>query len=573
LLVALYGEESGRQTHALLSQMVEHYTSSIISRPEVDDLTERDSILITYGDQVLQPGQRPLLALSEFCQSYLMDVVSGIHLLPFFPSSSDDGFAVVDYWQVDPELGDWNAVGHIGKHFRLMFDAVVNHVSAQSEWFLGFRKDQSPYKDYFITVEEGTDLSQVVRPRTLPLLTPFATPSGKRFVWTTFSSDQVDLNYENPKVLLEIIELILFYAQQGAHFIRLDAIAYLWKQVGTSCIHLPNTHRVVKLMRAVLDLAAPQVYLITETNVPHTENISYFGENGDEAQMVYNFALPPLVLHTFHSEDAREISSWAKSLALPSKNVTYFNFLASHDGIGVTPLKGLVSPLEIEIMVRKALDHGGLVSYRTNPDGSQTPYELNINFFDALSNPEGDEPVRLQIDRFLAAHALMFALVGIPGIYFHSLFGSRGWREGVELTGRNRTINRQKLDLGTLKAELGDPDSLRSMVFNRLAKLLRARAGHPAFHPQAAMQVLDINPGIFALLRHPPDGDSDVLCLLNITHREISFPIPQEGFVAGRLDWRDIVEGERYQVGQPFTILLKPYQPLWLAMEKNHSSG
>ena len=264
----------------------------------VERLSERDAILITYGDQVQSPPRLPLTVLADFCNRYLAGLVSGVHLLPFYPWTSDDGFSVRNYRVVDPALGDWRAVARFRRRFRLMFDAVINHVSARHAWFRGFRRGDSRYRNHFIVVEGNPDLSQVVRPRALPLLTRFETPTGEKAVWTTFSEDQIDLNFANPEVLLEIIDTLLLYVQHGAEFIRLDAIAYLWKEIGTPCIHLPQTHRIVQLLRAVLDEVAPHVMLITETNVPHADNVSYFGDGYDEAQMVYNFALPPLVLHT-----------------------------------------------------------------------------------------------------------------------------------------------------------------------------------------------------------------------------------------------------------------------------------
>ncbi len=343
------------------------------------------------------------------------------------------------------------------------------------------------------------------------------TPTGSKSIWTTFSADQVDLNYHNPDVLLKIIELLLYYAGQGAEFLRLDAIAYLWKEIGTSCIHLPQTHLIIQLFRAVLDIVSPQVLLITETNVPHFENISYFGDGTNEAQLVYNFALPPLVLHTLRTGSAHTLSEWAGGLELPSSQVTFFNFLASHDGIGINPVRGILSQTEIEAMVAEVQARGGLVSYKQNPDGTQSPYELNINYFDALSDPSKNEPEEVRVDRFMAAQAMMLALKGIPGIYFHSLFGSRGWPEGVRLTGRNRTINRQNLDRLTLEQELQDPNSGRHRVFACYKEMLKARASSAAFHPNGRQVVLDGGDAVFALLRISPDGKQRVLCLHNVS--------------------------------------------------------
>jgi hypothetical protein len=160
-----------------------------------------------------------------------------------------------------------------------------------------------------------------------------------------------------------------------------------------------------------------------------------------------------------------------------------------------------------------------LISYKQNPDGTQSPYEMNINYFDALSDLTSDEPLDLQVRRFMAAQAIMLSLRGIPGIYFHSLFGSRNWNDGVKKTGRNRTINRQKLDIELLENDLNDPLSLRAQVFTRYNQLLMRRSSSSAFHPHGGQKILDLTPGVFAVLRSSPEGDQKVLCLQNVTPR------------------------------------------------------
>ena len=534
-LVCLYGEDLAEQTLQKLANLIQKYR---IAKPVPNSfaLSEKSSILITYGDQVRKPGQPHLETLAQFAEKHLNGVVDGIHILPFFPWSSDDGFSVIDYRKVDPALGDWDDVERLGKRFRLMFDGVINHISAQSEWFKAYLRGEEPYDKYFITVSGSPDLSEVVRPRALPLLTEFQTVDGLRKAWTTFSADQVDLDFHSGDVLLDIMDILLMYAERGAQFIRLDAIAYLWKEIGTSCIHLPQTHTVIQLMRQVFDEVAPHVQIITETNVPHMDNISYFGDGANEAQLVYNFALPPLVLHTFHTGDATVLSNWAASLDLPSNHTTFFNFLASHDGIGLNPARGLLTSTEIENLVQTAMAHGGLISYKQNADGSQSPYEMNINYFDALSNPAGKELLDLQIKRFIAAQAIMLSIRGVPGIYFHSMFGSRNWNEGVRQTGQNRTINRQKLDYQQIEAELADPNSMRSQVFGMYRSLLKRRAASSAFHPHGGQKILDMGKDIFAVLRSSPDETQNVLCLQNVTAKVIP---------AG-------------------SVILEPYQTLWV---------
>ena len=541
-LIFLYGEAQAANLLPRVETLLEKYRARIPTRS--GELTERDSLLITYGDQVQSQNEKPLRTLNAFYEEHLNGIVNGIHILPFYPWTSDDGFSVTDYRQIDPALGNWDDVSAM-RNFRLMFDGVINHISSKSEWFQKFLQDDPHYKDYFIVVDGEADLSQVVRPRALPLLTPYQTPSGVKRVWTTFSEDQIDLNFKNPEVLLEILDILLLYAERGAVFIRLDAIAYLWKEIGTTCIHLPQTHAVIQFLRAALNEAAPHVNLITETNVPHTDNISYFGDGTNEAQLVYNFALPPLTLHTFHTGDARILSDWAKTLTLPSGRTTFFNFLASHDGIGLNPAKGILSNADIDSLVSKTLEHGGLISYKNNADGTQSPYEMNINYFDALSNPNENEPLDLQVNRFIASQAIMLSLVGVPGIYFHSLFGSRGWHEGVKQTGRNRTINREKLQFNEIQKELSDENSLRTKVFTKYSQLLKQRNSSPAFHPHGKQKVLDIHPSVFALERISPNGNSRTLCLHNVSGQNVTFSV-------------------EYKLNNDYEIHLEPYQVLWV---------
>lgn len=562
-LTSLYGKDKAQQLYERAQDLMDGYRSQI----HISDssLTERDSLLITYGDQVQSPNKNPLQTLSLFCKTYLTNSINGIHILPFYPWTSDDGFSVMDYRKVDPNLGEWNDISSMQNHFRLMFDGVINHISAQSEWFKGFLQDDPRYCHYFITVEGSPDLSQVVRPRILPLLTTFNTHSGEKHVWTTFSDDQIDLNFKTPEVLLEILDILLMYAARGAIFIRLDAIAYLWKEIGTTCIHLPQTHRVIQFLRAALNEVAPHVHLITETNVPHADNIAYFGDGTNEAQLVYNFALPPLTLHIFHTGDARVLAHWAGTLTLPSSKTTFFNFLASHDGIGLNPARGILSTEEIDSLVHRTLEHGGLVSYKHIADGAQNPYELNINYFDALSNPKGNEPLGLQVDRFIAAQAIMLSLPGVPGIYFHSLFGSRGWLEGVQRTGRNRTINREKCDFETLQKELVDPNSLRARVFSRYHQLLLARRNSPAFHPHGVHRILDVHPSVFAIERISPDGSSRAFCLHNVSKAKVLIETEQFILMRGSVDKTmvDLFTGQALQVSK---FMLDPYQVLWIKL-------
>lgn len=528
--------------------------SQYLIPPAPGGWSQKDALLITYGDQISAPGEAPLQTLHGFLRQHLQGVFSGVHILPFYPYTSDDGFSVVDFKQVKPEWGDWNQVRAIAGDFRLMADLVCNHISASSFWFQAFLQDDPRYKDYFTVVTPGTDLSQVFRPRTLPLLTAFRTPSGEKLVWTTFSTDQIDLNFANPEVLLEVLDTLLYYVKNGAQFIRLDAVGFIWKEIGTPCIHLEGAHRIIQLLRLALNAVAPQVILVTETNVPHQDNISYFGNGFNEAQMVYQFPLPPLVLHTFRSGDARKIAAWAAGLEPPSQETTFFNFLASHDGIGVVPASGILEPQEIAALVQQALDHGGQVNYKHTPQGA-VPYELCLTLYDALNNPHSGESQDLQIARFMAANAILLSLQGVPGVYIHSIFGSPSDQQGLVESGINRRLNRHKFSQDELASMLSDPASRAAQVLARYTHLLKVRAGHPAFHPGAKQEILpgDQPQAIFSLIRGQPPAQ--VLIHINVT------AAPQALNLGGR--YSDLISGRSLSGA----IALQPYEVLWLVEE------
>lgn len=562
-LTFLYGH--GKAAIALaemLSLFREHLDRYHGPPPDVTPLNEQDVVLIAYGDQVRKENEMPLQTLGRFLREYLQEAIQAVHILPFFPYSSDEGFSVIDYRHVNPALGDWGHVETIGADFKLMFDAVINHVSAESAWFQNFLLGQSPYDRYFICADPDDDLSTIVRPRDRPLLTPVDTPNGEQYVWTTFSPDQIDLNFQNPDVLLEVIDILLTYIRHGAQFIRLDAIAFLWKVPGTTGIHLPQTHTIVKLLRVILEALAPWVMLITETNVPHAENISYFGSGKDEAHLIYNFALPPLVLHTLLTGDASRLTGWASRLATPSPGTAFFNFLASHDGIGLRPVEGLLSEGEIEALANTAQARGGRISYRGLPDGGRSPYEINITYADALAGPEEwEDPASHAVERFICSQAIMLSLRGLPGIYFHSMVGSRNDLDAVEETGEARAINRERLDYAELSSELAHPASNRARIFNGYRWLLNIRRGLRTFDPHGEQQIFDLLPSVFALMRFSPDGTQRVLCLHEIAGQRTTVPMGSIGLELG--GGIDRLSGERLPEDN---IPLAPYQNRWVEM-------
>lgn len=527
--------------------------------PPSERLHEATSILITYADQVRAPGEAPLRTLRRLLDGPLADTASAVHLLPFYPATSDDGFSVADYLAVDPAVGTWDDVTALADGRDLMFDAVINHTSVAHPWFRGFLAGDPRHRDWYVTAPPDADLRATVRPRTTPLLTPFATADGTRHVWTTFSADQVDLNFGRPEVLAAVVDVLLTYVARGARFLRLDAITYLWKEPGTSCVHLPQTHEVIRLLRTAVEAASPGVVVITETNVPHAENVAYFGDGRDEAQMVYNFALPPLTLHAFDRGDARVLRDWARGLANPSGEATFFNFLASHDGIGVRPVEDLLPRAEIARLAERIRARGGLVSSKADVGGGESPYELNVSLFDALADPEAPEDDGVR--RLLAAHALMLALPGVPGLYVHSLLGSRNDLAALADTGRARSINRGRFDWAVLAAELADPGHRRRRTLDGMRRLLRARAAHPAFHPQAPARWPEAPRSVAAVVRAGPRAD--VLAL----HELAGHGVQVDGAALAGRRWpagaRDLLRGDQVADAR---IALGPYEVRWIAL-------
>lgn len=518
---------------------------------------EKEVILITYGDSIVSDNQAPLDTLNDFVKSFLPEEISLIHILPFFPYSSDDGFSVIDYKKVRPDLGNWDNIEDLHQHFDLAADLVINHISSKSQWFKNFLADKAPENGYFIVEDPAKDLSQVTRPRSTPLLTQYKTKSGEKHVWTTFSADQIDLNFENPKVYLEMLEIMLMYISKGIRMIRLDAIAFLWKKAGTTCLHLEETHEFVKLFRDIFDYLGSSYVLLTETNVPNEENLSYFGK-GDEANMIYQFSLPPLLLYSFFSENANYFNQWAKSLPTPPEEATYFNFTASHDGIGVRPLAGLVPDNQKQGLYDHVIKQGGKISEKSNPDGSTSPYEMNITYLDALKETKYADS-SMQIDRFVSSQTLMAAFKGVPAFYIHSLLGTNNDYEGFQQTKRARTLNRKKWKYGELKEKLSLHTHHRT-ILNRLKQMLQIRKAQEAFHPDAKQEWIMANDNLIAFKRM--GTSQEIVCVCNVTSRNQAITIQSKSPAI------ELLHQEKFSVGYS-DVIIEPFQSFWFSSSVN----
>jgi sucrose phosphorylase len=318
------------------------------------------------------------------------------------------------------------------------------------------------------------------------------------------------------------------------------------------------------------------VAIITETNVPHEENISYFGNGHDEAQMVYNFALPPLVLHTFYSKDTTELSKWAEGLKTPSDTTTFFNFLDSHDGIGIMAVSDILKKENVDFIVQKATEYGGLISYKTGKDGEDIPYELNITWFSALNREDSDEDIAFQVKRFTASRVIALVLQGVPGIYLHSLIGTQNDIQAVMATDSKRDINRMVIDEDSIIEALKDPLSKISHMRRELGRLIKIRGKKRAFHPNSEQRILTISPEIFSVLRSSLEGEM-ILALINVTDKVCHVEIVLQEIGIDETYWYDIVSEMEWMADNGTLYLtLQPYDVVWLEPfkedEKNKDS-
>ncbi len=532
--------------------------------PHTNHWSEQDVVMITYGDSILSDDEKPLVTLRHFIDKYLQDYINSVHILPFFPYSSDDGFSVIDYSVVNQSLGDWQDIKAIAETKNLMADLVINHCSSRSLWFENFIKGEGTGCDYFFTAQPEDDLSQVVRPRTSPLLRPTQTAHGEKYVWCTFSHDQVDFDFRNPEVLSQFVKIIRQYLDCGVKIFRMDAVAFLWKIIGDKSINLAQTHEVVRLLRTLIEHAEPDTVIITETNIPNTQNLTYFG-NANEAHCIYNFSLPPLLINTLVTGNCLYLKRWLMSMPPAQDGTTYFNFIASHDGIGLRPAEGLLTDQEIGPLINTMQSFGGAISWRTTETGEQKAYEMNIALFDALQGTT-QGPDKWGMQRFICAHAIMLALEGIPGIYIHSLLGTRNDYDKLKHTHQNRSINRHRWDYQSLQVQLEDSRSPHAKVLDKLLTLIDIRTKQKAFHPNATQFTLHLGLSLFGFWRQSMDRRQSLFCITNVTDQQAELPIAELNLIVTET-WIDLISGIEIN-DLTLTIELQPYQTVWISNMK-----
>ena len=559
---SIISEEKTLEYSKKINKLINIYKDKEPKNSTKDYWSENTILLITYDDSINRGlSGKTLNDFGKFYKQYLEKFINSIHFLPFFPSSGDGGFSVKNHNDVDKAYGTWEDIQSLSKKANIMTDLVLNHSSSKGDWYKNFLDDKNPGKNYFYVVDKNYDCSKVVRPRDHDLLTEIELQNKKKFLWCTFSHDQIDLNFKNPDVLLEFIRLILKLSSYGIKIFRLDAVAFIWKQPGTTCLNLSQTHEIIKLLRDIVDQLDKNLIIVTETNLPKQENLSYFGKN-DEAHWIYNFSLPPLIVNTFLFEDSVALTKWSMKMPPAQLGNAYLNFIASHDGIGMRPAEGVLSDKEIKKMLQRLKKNGSKFSMRKLSNNEEKVYEANISLFNALQFTDSDLKGKFALKRFIAAHCIILAIEGVPAFYFNSLFATKNDEENFASTGVKRNLNRYKWHYSTLVNLIKTNNTIEKNCYETFKKLISIRKIQPAFHPNATQFTLNLDKNIFAVWRQSRDRKQSIFALTNVSSKTIKLNTNKINLIDDE-QWFDLLSQETKITDDQY-IKLMPFQSLWI---------
>ena len=486
LLRGLYPGQSSNEIESLSSHLLQsgRIGAQMHTQPDVP-WCNTTCVLICYADSVIDADRTSLPLLQALLDGPLRALSSIVHVLPFWRSSSDGGFAISSHEALEPRFGDWDDLEALSRGRLLMADLVLNHVSASHPWVHQCLQDAEPGRSCILQASPNPCWSQVVRPRSSPLISPLG---GRKQVWTTFGPDQVDLNWQEPEVLRHFARLMQRLFRHGVGWLRLDAVGYVWKEPFTSCIHRPQAHAIVEVLRLLQEEQAPGGAVVTETNVPEEENLSYL-RSGREAHLAYNFPLPPLLLEACQSERCDLLNRWLAGWPDLPKGTNLLNFSASHDGVGLRPLEGLMDQPRLHHLLAGCEQRGGLISHRRLSDGSEAPYEINISWWSAMADA-GRDPGRWQQERFLLSQRFKLALPGVPAFYLPALPAAPNDTSRFHASGHRRDLNRPQFNAKALELQLQDPGQAASSNIAQLQFAMEQRAKLPALDPDSPMRVL-----------------------------------------------------------------------------------
>ena len=567
LLETIYSSNTTEEINFISNQLLQILDdfSEKSSFEEISDKERWDesySVLITYADSVYKNGESTLITLRELLSKHFGSLSKVLHILPFLKSTSDGGFAVSSYECLEEKFGNWNDLKNISQKHILMADLVLNHISSSHPWVQQFINSQEPGISNIFSPDHNLDWTDVVRPRSSSLFSNVNTKDGPKHVWTTFGPDQIDLNWHNPKMTIYFLSIIITYLTHGVKWFRLDAVGFIWKESGTTCLHLPKAHSIVKILRILLNNLLSDGLLITETNVPQRENLSYLVPE-DEAHMAYNFPLPPILLEAIITSKADILNSWIFKWPELPENTTLFNFTASHDGVGLRALEGLMNEQRIKDLLINCEKRGGLVSHRRLSNGEDKPYELNISWWSAMED-SGIDSNRYQYERFLLTQLLVLALKGVPAFYLPALLASENDIKSFSLTGQRRDLNREKFEYENLSSILDNPESNANKNLEYLKNAMNVRSNLKQFHPASQMECLSYGRSDIVVIKRGK-GLESVYTIHNITDYKINYQLYDQDLPeinTNNLSMRDLLTSNKYNCKN---IRLDPFQVIWLS--------
>ena len=567
LLKTIYSNNTTEEINFISNQLLQilddfSEKSAYEEKRDEERWNESHSVLITYADSIYKNGEATLKTLNELLSKHFGSLSKVVHILPFLKSTSDGGFAVSSYDSLEEKFGGWDDLKSISKNHDLMADLVLNHVSSSHPWVQQFIKSQEPGISNVFSPKQNLDWSNVVRPRSSSLFSQINTDDGPKQVWTTFGPDQIDLNWHNPKMTLEFLNLIITYLSNGIKWLRLDAVGFIWKESGTTCLHLPKAHSIVKLLRVLLNNLLDDGVLITETNVPQKENLSYLISD-DEAHMAYNFPLPPLLLEAIITSRADILNSWIFDWPILPEDTTLFNFTASHDGVGLRALEGLMNEQRIKDLLINCEKRGGLVSHRRLSNGDDKPYELNISWWSAMEDSSRDAK-RFQYERFILSQLLVMALKGVPAFYLPALLASENDIKSFSMTGQRRDLNREKFKSENLSAVLNNPESNANKNLKYLRNAMDVRSKLKQFHPCSQMKCLSKGRSDIVVIKRGK-GPESVFAIHNMTENKINYQLNDNDLpkiIDNDFNTHDFLTSTKYNCKN---ISLDPFQVIWLS--------
>jgi len=564
----IYHQHSEEEINSVWCQLLQILYPYYVNREnnEADKVSIWDSssvVLITYPDAIYRKDESTLKTLVEFLEDRLNGISSVIHVLPFLPSTSDGGFAVCNHEKIDDNFGNWNDLKKLSSNHKIMADLVLNHVSSSHPWVHQFMKSEEPGLSYVFAPFHTHNWEEVIRPRNSSLFTKIKTNKGFKNVWTTFGPDQIDVDWTNPNIFLEFSKLLVRYINNGAEWIRLDAIAFIWKDPNTTCLHLDPVHSIVKLLNKCLKIIKPTSVLITETNVPEKENLSYLID-GNEANLAYNFTLPPLLLEAIYTGETDLLNNWLSNWHDLPNSTSLLNFTSSHDGIGLRALEGIMDNKRMHHLLVESEKRGGLVSHRRIENGKDLPYELNISWWSAMSHV-GSDITLFQFDRFFLSQVFTLSLKGVPAFYLPSILASSNDIDTFRKTGQRRDLNREKFEANKLTKLLKNFDSPASKNISYLSKVVKIRSKLRAFHPEAFMKCIFTNIDNCVIIQRGLDEDIVfVICNMSDKYLEIPlsndldlFPLSSKKYLI------DHITGSSFYTD---SFILDPYQVVWVSL-------